>query len=373
LSRAARHPPIILSAEFRLMLECCRWSFAGCHEIDLEELCTSINWAPFLRLARFHRVQGLVWKCLKSIDANVPCEIGAALANDGRAIAAANLFQSAEARELCSAFEHEGVPILFVKGLSVGALAYGDPVVKMGWDIDILIAPADLHRAAAELTKRDYSPALPKAVAELTRWHSHAKESVWRRPRDNLHVELHTRLADNPRLIPRIGLCSPRRHVDILPRISLPTLADDELVAYLCVHGASSLWFRAKWITDLAAILHRLGARKIEHLYKRSLELGAGRASALAFLHADDLYGTLAGTGLRERLEQDPVSRRLAHWALRQVGGTGEPREPTRSPFGTFRIHLSQFFLVRGLRFKIGELRRQARESLSQFALQERP
>ena len=59
------------------------------------------------------------------------------------------------------------------------------------------------------------------------------------------------------------------------------------------MHGASSLWFRLKWITDLAAILQPLSGSEIEHRYARSQELGAGRASGHALLLADTLYGTL--------------------------------------------------------------------------------
>ena len=355
-------PTIAASPEFRLLVESCRSSFAGPADGALRGLCRDVDWPLFVRLARFHRVQGLAWSGLRSAGPQVPRDIANVLAADARAIAAVNLAFALEARDLCSSFEKKGLPILFVKGLTLAALAYPEPFLKMGWDIDILTKAGDLARAAAALEERGYARTIPAPGADLRQWHSKRKESLWSRPADAMQVELHTRLADSPMLIPGIGIDSSERRVELLPGISLPTLSEDELIAYLCVHGASSLWFRLKWVTDLAALLHHLQPAEVERVYERSQQLGAGRASAQAFLHADDLFGSLKATRLRETLEEDRVSRNLAAWALRQVGRG--PSEPTQAPLGTLAIHASQFFLLPGTRFKIDELFRQASNCL---------
>lgn len=354
----------VTSIEFQLTVECCRQAFAGGDARRIQALGASVDWSRFARVARYHRVQGLVWNSLRRAEAKVPVDVANALSADMMSIAAANLRASVEAEQLCRRLERAGVPAMFVKGLTVGALAYPKPLLKMGWDIDILIGEEDVAPAAAALAAHGYQPTIPAATANLAGWHNRHKESVWARPEQGLYVELHTRLADNRSLIPSIGINSPRRNVELESGMSLPTLADDELFAYLCVHGASSLWFRLKWITDLAAILHRVLPQQIERLYDRSRQLGAGRASAQALLHADDLYGTLAETGLRAALERDRGSRWLAALAMRQAAGREEPREPTSVPLGTASIHLSQLLLLPGYRFKLGELGRQMRDIL---------
>lgn len=349
------------SVEFQLAVECCRAAFAGEDRARIQRLYAAVEWDLFLRVTRFHRVQGLVWSALKSSGTDVAAAVATALSNDTKVIAASNLKAAAEARELLGQFQRADIPVLFVKGLTVGALAYPNPMLKMGWDIDILIGEAALPRAAAELEARGYQRMIPAPSADLSSWHRHSKESVWCRPEERLYVELHTRLADNPELIPAMGVDSPRRQVEIASGTSLPTLAADELFAYLCVHGASSLWFRLKWITDLAALLHHVPPGEIEALYDRSQQLGAGRAAAQALLHVDDLYQTLDGTDLRQLLERDCVSVWLGTAAMKQVAGRDEPREPVTLPLGTARIHLSQMLLLPGLRFKLGELTRQLR------------
>lgn len=61
-------------------------------------------------------------------------------------------------------------------------------------------------------------------------------------------------LADNRRVITGIGTSSPLQQMEIARGVLPPTLAADELMIYLCVHGASSAWFRLKWIANLGAL-----------------------------------------------------------------------------------------------------------------------
>jgi hypothetical protein len=253
--------------------------------------------------------------------------------------------------------------LLFLKGLTVAALAYRSPMLKMGWDIDVLIDPSDLQRAARLLSGCGFSLRLPAELADLRSWHSTSKESVWRHP-DGIHVELHTRLADNEALIPSLNVHSPTQPVEVSARVTLHTLAADQLFAYLCVHGASSLWFRLKWISDLAGLIDGRSAHELEQLYARSQELGAGRAAGQALLLADRLFGTLGDSPLRNRLTADVAVRRLAAAAFRQVAGRAEPREPTAIPLGTWRIHWTQLLLLPGARFALGEVARQLRDAV---------
>jgi hypothetical protein len=348
-----------------LISECCRRAFNQGDDQTVHRLSAPVEWGRFTRLARFHRVQGLVWNSLWSVGADVPDATARALSADAQDIAATNLRIAAEAQGLRAAFDAAGIRLLFVKGLALAALAYPKPMLKMGWDIDLLVAEADVVAAAAELAARGYRRTIPGPAVDLATWHARSKESVWARPEERLYVELHTRLADNRRLIPDIGIDSPRREVEIADGIILPTLAPDELFAYLCVHGASSLWFRLKWISDLAALIAGVPAAQLEQLYARSQELGAGRAAGQALLLADRLFDSLGDSPLRDGLNADGAVRRLAQAAFRQVAGRVEPQEPTAIPLGTWRIHWTQLLLLPGARFALGEATRQLRDAVS--------
>lgn len=343
--------------ELSLLVQCCRWNFAAADGELRPELPANLDWNRFAALARRHRVQGLAWNALAQYADQLPSDAVEMLSSEARAIAATNLGIAAECSGLRHAFAQADVRLLFVKGLSVGALAYRSPMLKMGWDIDLLVDPTDLARAAGLFAERGYSLQLPASLDQLQSWHGWSKESVWGRD-GSFHVELHTRLADNLRLIPNIDVHSPRQMVEIAPSTTLPTLAEEELFAYLAVHGASSAWFRLKWISDFAALLHGRRADEIERLYRRSLVLGAARAAGQALLLADRLFDTLEPIpALREELRRDQATRLLCSAALRLM--TNQTREPTEKALGTLPIHWTQFLLQRGFAFKFSELRRQ--------------
>lgn len=344
----------MLSTGFQLAVHCCRQRFAPGSGHDIAELGKRADWPGFLQLVRRHRVQALVWQSLSETGVVPPPAIANALCADAGLITEHNLRAAVESARLLESFSKAAIPLLFVKGLTVSKLAYGQAFVKMSQDIDILVPAEAIAVASQELGRLGYtlaSPAVPPQSTRFQGWHQWHKESSWRSP-EGLHLELHSRLADSHDLIPDIGVRSPRQDVEVAPGITLPTLARDELFAYLCVHGASSAWFRLKWITDLAALLHGQPADEIDRLYGRSQQLGAGRAAAQALLLAHRVYGTPAVQGL----DRQPVHRWLASAAWRQML---RDDEPTTGRFGTAAIHLTQLFLRPGIGFSLRELARQ--------------
>jgi len=354
------HKEDCLPGEFGVAVECCKSSFRGAADPVSADM-KAIDWSRLLRIVRFHRIEGLAWKYMAQADGEIPEQVSRALSHDASAIAASNLRAAAECRDLSAAFNSAGLALLFLKGLPLGALAYETASLKSSIDVDLLIDPAELERVSVLLLSRGYRLANPRDPSKLHLWHRRSKESLW--VREGLQVDLHTRTADNSRLIRWIDVHSPRQIVDLGSGIQLATLADEQLFTYLAVHGASSAWFRLKWIADVAGFLNGRGADELEHLYRRSQELGAGRAAGQALLLADRLFGTLSSVrAIRDELRSDTSTRRLYEAALRLlISGAGEPTERL---FGTLPIHWTQFLLLPGSAYKLSELARQARRAM---------
>ena len=358
-------PEVTQSAEFRLAVDCCARSFAAAAATTRDIALDQVQWPQFLRLVRFHRIEGLAWNALADAP-GLPRTALAELKEAASAIAVRNLQAMAECRDLLARFEAANLPLLFLKGLTLGALAYGKPSIKSAVDIDLLIDPRDLRQATEILRESGYSVAYPPSEDGIGEWHRRWKESDWIKRDPPLQLDLHTRTADNPLLIPEITVNAPRQAVELSDGVALPTLATDELFAYLAVHGAASAWFRLKWIADFAALLHRQPRQEVGRLYRRSQELGAGRAAGQALLLADALFGTLESSPeLRKALSGDPMTRLLFRTALNQV--TGDATEPTEHRFGTMTIHWTQLLLLPGLAYKWRELTGQVGRVLSRF------
>ena len=353
-----------ISPEFRLAVECCHRCFRGT-ALEPERLALpDIDWPRFQELVCFHRIEGLAWDALKNFD--LPVAVRTGLKNAATAITAKNLRTAAQCRVLLERFGEADIPLLFLKGLTLAALAYRNPSLKAAVDIDLLIRPEDLEGATRLLRENGYRLAAPRndlTDPQLRSWHRLSKESTWTNPKLGLQVDLHTRITDNTRILPRMGMGSDWQFVEVAPGIELPTLAPDELFAYLAVHGASSTWFRLKWISDFAAILDNQGPMEIARKYDLSQEYGAGRAAGQALLLADELFGTLdENASLREELSTDAQTLRLLRSAFSMV--TGAPVEPTSRRFGTLPIHWTQLLLLPSLKFKLSEITRQAATAL---------
>ena len=349
------------SAEFQLLVTACHAAF---EDRALEQLPTSVDWDRVLALADRHRVQALCWQALASFNDEMPIHVSAALRTQAREIVVDNLRAAAECGRLVETFKAAPVPLLFLKGLSLAALAYPNPHLKMSADIDLLVEPDRLADAADVLRSGGYFPVEPDTAnnRQLGRWHATSKESIWRN--GQIQIDLHTRVADHPAMLAGLSASSPSQEVTIASGITIPTLADDELFAYLCMHGASSAWFRLKWVTDLAAWLKHKDPPQIRRLYLRSQELGSGRAAGQALLLAESLFPIDLGVELRNHLVADPTTRWLVRVAERQLLN---PAAPTERFLGTTTIHLSQLGLRPSWRFGLSEAARQFRGKIGRL------
>jgi hypothetical protein len=350
-----------LPREFELVAACCRWPPSPARDAALMAAAAEADWTLVARIAKRHRIEGLVWNALRQSGVPVPAQVADGLRAAADRIARQNLVLAAESLRLSESLERAGIRHLFVKGITLGVLAYGSIGPKMGWDIDLLVAIESIEQAAETLEADGYRLVLPggrKGRERLGLWHRHWKESVWVSSRGGLTVELHSSLSDNSKLLPGVGLDSPTRQVEVAKGRSLATLCTDELFAYLCVHGASSAWFRMKWIADLAALLGDCPPQEVERLYRRSQTLGAGRAAAQGLLLCERLFGTNLPAALGRELRSDRTNRWLVSIALRKLAGRTLTAELDQKLLGTGTIHLMQFALLPGLAFKYSELRR---------------
>ena len=322
-------------------------------------LATEVDWTRFFATCRRHRIQGLVWRAIERFDLKPPNEVADLLAADATEIASSGLRAASICARLSDDFAAADIPLLFVKGLTLSTLAYGDPFVKMSHDIDVLVPLADIDRACAALITLGYAQAGSRQ-RDPARWHKAQMESDWVR-HGYPTIDLHTRLAENRRLLPGMSNRSPAQQVEIAPGITLPTLAADELAIYLCVHGASSAWFRLKWIADVAALLDRPGLAGVDQLLVRASQLGAGRAVPAALLLIQRLFDTAYAPAVQQAIAT-PVNQWLARIGYRELCAEAEP---TERRLGTLAIHASQLLLMPGASFKASEVVRQIRSALA--------
>lgn len=347
-----------LPLELRLLIDCCRANFARRGSERFVQSYTAVDWERFSSLAKRHRVEGLAWHGLRTLALHPPKDFATQLLSISRQIAQDGLRVAFASERLRSEFASRNMPLLFLKGLSVGHLAYGDAFRKSAADLDILVSPDQIAQAAALLRELGYQAVSPACDSDdiIRRWHRVSKESTWLDHEANHCLELHSALTDHQDLLIGLGTGSPVQQVMVMPGVTIGTFATDELVAYLCVHGASSAWFRLKWIADLAGLLAGATEEELSRLLGRARLLGAGRAAEQAFLLICFLFPLLPEDApLARALQRDRTAMWLARRSLAQLLAS----EPTARPLGTLTIHLTQLMLGQGRRSAWREFRRQ--------------
>ncbi|HEX8191838.1 MAG TPA: nucleotidyltransferase family protein [Allosphingosinicella sp.] len=318
----------------------------------LRLVAEGLDWALVERVAKRHRVEGLVHKALGDAGLSSPFSLAA------QGIARRNLAFAAEAARLHARFAEAGLAHLFVKGVTLDILAWRSLALKTSIDIDLLVDPTRYAEACAILFEAGYRCTHPGDVpaARVEAYARRNKDSVWRHRRRGITVELHARLSANPALLPGVDVHSSSQMVEVAPSLNIPTLARDPLFAYLCVHGALTAWSRLKWVADLAAFLSR--EDDLEGLYRRGSALAPGRAVGQALLVCEELFGLPLGP-LAAELRGDERTRWLARTALATMVRGGPDAELGDQSLGTARIHYSILFLQKGLRYKAADVTRQ--------------
>jgi len=349
-----------LTPEFWLAAACCRSPAAARREAVRRAAARTIDWRRFLRVVKRQRIAGLVHAALLDAGVDVPISIARELVPQAQQIARQNLTLVAEAARLQNRFEIAGIPSLAVKGAALAQLAYGNIATKHGRDIDLLVLPRDAIAAMTLLEREGY--ALWRPVTQLTPRQRaavirYSYEAEFRGVRDDIQVELHWRLTQNPQLLRGVDAQSPSQEVELPGGLRLRTLADAELFAYLAAHGGAHAWSRLKWLADVNALLVRKSGEDLERLYRRAQACGAGLCAELALLLCHALFDLSLPQGINAKLGSDARIARLARGCLHLMSGGDDARELRDRPFGNARVLLMQFRLSREWRYFIAQCR----------------
>jgi hypothetical protein len=158
-----------------------------------------------------------------------------------------NLAMAAEALRLQRLFDEARLPVLFVKGSSLAMLAFGNLGLSGSQDIDLLV-PREALLAATELVARagyrrsDPPPGI--SDAQLRQLLPLRRDLGFVHQTTGLPIELHWRLFGNLHAMAEDAIMAASRNVLLTDTMGLHTLGDEDLFAYLCMHGALHWWNR---------------------------------------------------------------------------------------------------------------------------------
>jgi hypothetical protein len=223
----------------------------------IQAACSAgIDWNEYLRLVHRHRIPALAWAALKRVSyMEIPKNVAQSLrkaSDDCRRLAMSNLFHLSK---ILKALQFNRIPVLVLKGPLLSQKLYGDPGLRHSKDIDLEVAAEDMQRASRCLQEigyrmdKDYELLTPRQWKALQRYEhdlsffcSNGGPSLELHWRHSWDLPVDSRYSwDQQPTSEWQGCC-------------YHTMSAVDEVIYLSSHGATHLWFRAKWLGDLARI-----------------------------------------------------------------------------------------------------------------------
>ena len=348
------------SAEFRLAAACAMWPPCDRRTEAIRAAASeSLDWTRFLRVAKRHWVLGLAHQGLTEARPAVPPEIRQEIGARVATLVRENLAMAAEALRLQRLFDEAHLPVLFVKGSSLAMLAFGNLGLSGSQDIDLLV-PREALPAAMELVARAgycrSNPPPGTSDTQLRQLLPLRRDLGFVHQTTGLQMELHWRLFANQHAMAEDTIMAASREVLLTNTRGLRTLGDEDLFAYLCMHGALHCWNRLKWLADVNALLASMPEARLEGLVRAAEVRRTGLAVAQALLLCRRLFGTTLSGRLMGPLDKSATIRWLEATALEAMT-TGHGEQDARDArFGMTRGSLSTFLLSGSWHYRLKEL-----------------
>ena len=323
-------PAPMRPAEHELLLACARLHLSPAEGTRARRLAASADWDEVLALAETHRLIPFLHRHLR--EAPIPPSAAAELRARHRAGVHRSLLLAAELRRMLEALEAEGIPALAYKGPALAMQAYGDLSLRTFVDLDVLVRPRDVPRAAAVLAGEGYAPALAMSPRQERHFRRLDGDYPLVHAETGTLVELHARVSS-------VRFCMPVETEALVDRaVPVPigaaevrTLGDDDLLLVLCIHGAKHRWKRLEWVAAVAELL-RAGRGDLDAVFARAAEVRARRTVLLGLEVARRLLDAPVPESVALEAIDDGGVADLADEAVERIFAGGPEEEGAETP-----------------------------------------
>ena len=347
--------------ELCLVVACARWPLDDEGRQEIRSLAAAeLDWGRFLAWVARHGVAPLVHHNLRrAAPPSAPDAVLGQLHDWTMANARRALLQVAEAARITRLMGGAGIRSMMLKGPVLSLLAYGDATLRASRDIDLLVDPdkvREADRLIGQAGYRRFDPDFELTPRQHQIFQRVRCQFAYCSEKNAVVQELHWRLSSNPALFPLEEQTLWSRPDQVhLQGIDLVTLPDDELFLYLCVHGSVHVWFRLKWLADIAALLWRMPPGALDGIERRAHSLGVARPFHQALLLSQSLLSAPVPGPILARATLDKAALGSANAARRALCWKGSPSEPAESRWFNTWVGLQAYRLRPELAYQWAE------------------
>jgi hypothetical protein len=273
-----------------------------------------IDWDYLIRAATRHSLLPLLHSHL---SATCPEDIPGAASDRIKEHSQNNsrncLLLTGELIKLQRLFQSENIPIIPFKGPTLAASFYGDIGLRQFSDLDLLVRKRDVFKAREILISAGYLPRYRLGATQRAAMVEQKCEEPFDRDDDAAMVDLHWAVIPT-----RFSFAPDTASIwQRLERVSLSgceflTVAPEDLIMLICIHGAKHAWERLGWICDLAELIRARSRMDWNSVIEVGSRNGGQRILSLGLFLASDLLDAPLPSEVFERVKSDRQVRSLA-------------------------------------------------------------
>lgn len=300
------------SPEFDVLVAAARSAFAT--EAQPPRLPAGLDWERLRREAVRHGVSPLLLPYLRRAPGHaVPEGLLHALREEGRDESRLGLRLSTQLLRILTHFTEAGIPILPYKGPVLAVEAYGQLGLRPFVDLDFLVHSRDLERARQALVQLGFEAFPHLSPARSRAFYAAECECWFDLPDKSAPVEVHWAVRERVFSFPMDleGVFRRARTVQLCGA-SVPSVAPEDLLLILCIHGAKHAWSKLKWLLDLDRILAAHPDLDWEALLEQARSLRSTRLLLFSLLTVAEVLGTPLPPRIRDEISRDAIIPELA-------------------------------------------------------------
>jgi hypothetical protein len=312
---------------------------------QIHRLCRSgINWDLLLRLALRHKVATLIDRRLAIGDLTmIPTGFTEAVRKHAAAVVRENRRMRGELIRLLGLFDSIGIPAIAFKGTVLSDIAYGDPLLREAWDLDLLVHKADLLKARDMMLSLEYTRRYLDFDEESRLKSRYEKSATFVRRiarlagRDRFEVELHWQLraAFGHFPMPELEIWK-NSVVHALGQAHIRSLSPEDLLLYVCVHACGDRWDTLRSVCDVAGLVRR-HPMTWSTVFRTAARLRCLRRTLFGLELARVLLRLELPDEVAARIANDRKVVSLVAWSVRKMT---RPRSGARQIFNRCRYDL---------------------------------
>ena len=307
-----------------------------------------IDWEYLVQAAARHRVMPLLCRSLEKTCAQaVPEKIMDRLHVDFRFNTRRNLSFSGKLLKLLKHLKEGNIPAIPFKGPALTEYVYGDLSLRQFNDLDILVRKRDAFSARNLLISRGYRPEIQLNDSQYKAFVKTKNSTPFISNDGRTAVDLHWEMTGRYSLLPFDFETLENRVVHAsLAGKQVEHISPEDLLLYLCHHGALHCWIQLEMICSVAELLCSHADMDWRRIQNLATELRCERILLLGLFLAHDLLGAPLPDHILGRVEADPKVQKLAMALYKNLflKDGGSPKNEINPKFSFFHLQVRERF-----------------------------